>query len=228
MLLRGIAAKERPAGELQPGDDEKYADPYDDAATSRVANIGISSNTMRWLETIALGVFVYDLTASAFLVGFVGFLRMVPMLLLGEFIGALADRLSRKTMLIATNLSLAAMYVVLAALVITDLIAVWQVSVGAFLAGIVWATDFPVRRALVADTVRPERIASAFGADVASSTSRESSVHSSSAPSCNRSAWEPSTYSAQCSMQWRPRWQSPSDTALPLKKIASREICRPL
>ena len=136
---------------------------------AKLFGIGISSNTMRWLETIALGVFVYDLTGSAFLVGFVGFLRMVPMLLLGAFIGALADRLSRKTMLIATNLSLAAMYVVLATLVVTDLIAVWQVSIGAFFAGIVWATDFPVRRALVADTVRPERIASAFGVDMASS-----------------------------------------------------------
>ena len=136
---------------------------------SKLFGIGISSNTMRWLETIALGVFVYELTSSAFLVGFVGFLRMAPMLLLGAFIGALADRLNRKMMLVATNASLAAMYVVLAALVITDLIEVWQVSVGAFLAGIVWATDFPVRRALVAEAVRPERIASAFGVDMASS-----------------------------------------------------------
>ena len=136
---------------------------------AKLFGIGISSNTMRWLETIALGVFVYELTESPFLVGFVGFLRMAPMLLLGAFIGALADRLNRKVMLVATNLSLTALYVVLALLVITDLIAVWHVSVGAFLAGVVWATDFPVRRALVADAVRPERIASAFGVDMASS-----------------------------------------------------------
>ena len=124
---------------------------------------------MRWLETIALGVFVYDLTESAFLVGFVAFLRMAPMLLLGAFIGALADRLNRKTMMVATNTSLAVMYVVLAALVISDRIEIWHISVGAFLAGIVWATDFPVRRAMVAEAVRPDRIASAFGVDMASS-----------------------------------------------------------
>lgn len=124
---------------------------------------------MRWLETIALGVFVYELTQSPFLVGFVGFLRMAPMLLLGAFIGALADRINRKAMLIATNLSLTLLYLILAALVITDLITVWYVSIGAFFAGIVWATDFPVRRALVAESVRPERIASAFGVDMASS-----------------------------------------------------------
>ena len=124
---------------------------------------------MRWLETIALGVFVYELTESPFLVGFVGFLRMAPMLLLGAFIGALADRINRKAMLIATNLSLTLLYIILAILVITDLVTVWHVSIGAFLAGVVWATDFPVRRALVAESVRPERIASAFGVDMASS-----------------------------------------------------------
>ena len=136
---------------------------------AKLFGIGISSNTMRWLETIALGVFVYELTESPFLVGFVGFLRMAPMLLLGAFIGALADRLNRKVMLLATNMSLTVLYVVLAILVMADLIAVWHVSVGAFIAGIVWATDFPVRRALVADSVRPDRIASAFGVDMASS-----------------------------------------------------------
>ena len=136
---------------------------------AKLFGIGISSNTMRWLETIALGVFVYELTESPFLVGFVGFLRMAPMLLLGAFIGALADRLNRKVMLLATNLSLTVLYILLAILVIADLIAVWHVSVGAFIAGIVWATDFPVRRALVAESVRPDRIASAFGVDMASS-----------------------------------------------------------
>lgn len=136
---------------------------------AKLFGIGISSNTMRWLETIALGVFVYELTGSAFLVGFVGFLRMAPMLLLGAVIGALADRLSRKAMMVATNATITAVYLVMATLVITDRVEFWQVSVGAFVAGTVWATDFPVRRTLVAETVRPDRIASAFGVDMASS-----------------------------------------------------------
>lgn len=131
--------------------------------------IGISTNVMRWLETVALGVFVYDLTDSAFLVGFVGFLRMAPMLFLGAIIGIISDRANRRLMLALTNLTLSLVYVVLAVLIISGRIELWHVSVGAFVAGAVWATDFPVRRAMVAETVARDRIASAFGVDMASS-----------------------------------------------------------
>ena len=124
---------------------------------------------MRWLETLALGVFVYDLTESAFLVGFVGFLRMAPMLILGVFIGAFADRANRRAILALTNLTLAAVYLTLGFLILTDRIELWHVSVGAFIAGVVWATDFPIRRAMIADTVPAGRVSSAFGVDMASS-----------------------------------------------------------
>ena len=124
---------------------------------------------MRWLETLALGVFVYDLTESAFLVGFIGFLRMAPMLVLGAFIGAFADRANRRAILAFANLTLAAVYLTLGFLILTDRIELWHVSVGALIAGVVWATDFPVRRAMIADTVPADRVSSAFGVDMASS-----------------------------------------------------------
>ena len=124
---------------------------------------------MRWLETVALGVFVFDLTQSAFLVGFIGFLRMAPMLVLGAFIGAFADRANRRVILATTNTILAAIYITLGFLILTDRIELWHVATGAFIAGVVWATDFPVRRAMIADTVPADRVSSAFGLDMASS-----------------------------------------------------------
>ena len=136
---------------------------------ARLWGIGISNNTMRWLETVALGVYVYDLTEDAFLVGFVGFLRMAPMLFLGAFIGALADRVNRRAILATANITLSAVYLVLGFLILSDRIELWHVSLGAFIAGVVWATDFPVRRAMIADTVPVDRVSSAFGVDMASS-----------------------------------------------------------
>lgn len=124
---------------------------------------------MRWLETVALGVYVYDLTESAFLVGFVGFLRMAPMLFLGAFIGAFSDRVNRRAILAATNIFLASVYLTLGLLILTDRIELWHVSAGALVSGVVWATDFPVRRAMIADTVSADRVSSAFGVDMASS-----------------------------------------------------------
>ncbi len=136
---------------------------------ARLWGIGVSTNTMRWLETVALGVFVFDLTESAFLVGFIGFLRMAPMLVLGAFIGAFADRANRRAILAIANIILAAVYLTLALLILADRIELWHVSLGAFIAGVVWATDFPVRRAMIADTVPADRVSSAFGVDMASS-----------------------------------------------------------
>ncbi len=136
---------------------------------ARLWGIGVSTNVMRWLETVALGVFVYDLTGSPFMVGFVGFLRMVPMLLLGAFIGAYADRANRRVILATTNISLSVIYLALGALVMTGRIELWHVATGAFVAGVVWATDFPVRRAMIAEIVPRDRVSSAFGVDMASS-----------------------------------------------------------
>ena len=136
---------------------------------ARLWGIGVATSVMRWLETVALGVYVFELTESAFLVGFVGFLRMAPMLFLGAFIGALSDRMNRRAVLAGANLTLAVVYVTLGLLVLADRIELWQISAGAFLSGVVWATDFPVRRAMIADAVPADRVSSAFGVDMASS-----------------------------------------------------------
>ena len=54
---------------------------------------------MRWLETVALGFFVYELTGSPFWVAFVGLIRMLPMFVLGAFVGVIADRIDRRLIL---------------------------------------------------------------------------------------------------------------------------------
>jgi MFS family permease len=124
---------------------------------------------MRWLETLALGIFVFQLTGSPFWVAIVGFLRMIPMLLLGPFIGLISDRVNRKILMGFALASLSGVYTVLGTLVVTGQIELWHISVGATLAGVMWSTDFPVRRAMIVDTVGPEGISTAIGIDMASS-----------------------------------------------------------
>ncbi len=134
----------------------------------RLWSIGVALNIVFWLETVALGIYVYDLSESAFAVGFIGFLRLAPLLLLGAFIGSIADRVNRRAMLAATNTTLAIVYLILGVLVVTDRIELWHVSAGAFLGGVLWATDFPVRRAMIGDSLPPDRLSAAFGVDMAS------------------------------------------------------------
>ena len=71
----------------------------------RLWYVGLIVATVRWLETIAVGVVVYQRTDSAFLVSMMTMLRLLPMGLFGVFLGALAERFDRgRTLLIVVLL----------------------------------------------------------------------------------------------------------------------------
>lgn len=124
---------------------------------------------MRWLDTVAVGAFVLQLTDSPFAVALSFFFRMIPMFALGAYIGAVSDRLNRRVILMVAFGILAVVYLLLAIAVFADVIEVWHVYVGALLAGGVWATDFPVRRAMVGEVVPRENMGTAMGLDLATS-----------------------------------------------------------
>ena len=124
---------------------------------------------MRWLDTVAVGAFVLQLTGSPFDVALTFFFRMIPMFALGAFIGAISDRLNRRVILITVFGVQSLVYLLLTAAVFADAIEVWHVYVGALLAGGVWATDFPVRRAMVSEVVPRENLSAAMGLDLATS-----------------------------------------------------------
>lgn len=135
----------------------------------RLWAIGGASTAMRWLDTVAVGAFVLQLTGSPFDVALTFFFRMIPMFALGAYIGAVSDRLNRRVILIVVFGTLSAVYLSLAVAVATDVIQVWHVYLGALLAGGVWATDFPVRRAMVGEVVPRENLGTAMGLDLATS-----------------------------------------------------------
>jgi len=91
------------------------------------------------------------------------------MFALGPAIGLISDKVNRKLLMGFTLAALSGVYAVLAGLVVADLIQLWHVCVGAALAGIMWATDFPVRRAMIGDAVGSGGISTAIGIDMASS-----------------------------------------------------------
>ena len=64
---------------------------------------------------------------------------------------------------------LAATYAVLAVLAITERIDLWHVLAGAFVAGMVWVTDFPARRSMIAEVVQPHHVGTAMGLEMATS-----------------------------------------------------------
>ncbi len=67
----------------------------------RVVWVGtLSSNVGTWMQTVALGAFIYDLTHSAAFVALITFAQLGPILPLSPLGGVLADRLDRRRLLI--------------------------------------------------------------------------------------------------------------------------------
>ena len=132
----------------------------------RLWAIGALGGTMRWLDTLVLALVTLDLTGSPFLVSLTFFFRMVPMLF-GIVLGIIADRVNRKYFLVFGLVFQAIVAAAMASLLIADVLVYWHLAVATFLSGIVWASEFPVRRTLIGELVHPERLGRAMSIDSA-------------------------------------------------------------
>ena len=121
---------------------------------------------LRWVEILAIAIFVYQRTGSAFIVAFLMMLRMAPMGLFGAFLGDFADRMERRTGLILMVGTMLATSVILALLAHFDRLEVWHLGVTSFLHGIVWAADNPIRRMMIGEVVGADRMATAMAIDI--------------------------------------------------------------
>ncbi|MFL2653263.1 MAG: MFS transporter [Dehalococcoidia bacterium] len=131
--------------------------------------IGTTGMSMRWIEQIALGFYVYKITQDEFLVGLVFFFRNIPMLLFGAFIGVLSDEFDKKSILKATLLMTTIVYLLLTISSFLGQLNYFQICFGAFVAGVAWSFDFPIRRSLISEIVDKRLYPSAIGLDMTSS-----------------------------------------------------------
>ncbi len=106
-----------------------------------------------WMHTVAQSWLVLQLTDSPLRLGLIGTMQFAPILLFSLVSGAIADRLPKRRLLVATNLTLATLALVLAALVASGLVRYWHVGVVAVLAGLAQTVDAPARQSLMAELV---------------------------------------------------------------------------
>jgi MFS family permease len=131
----------------------------------RLWSVGLVVFIVRWLETVAVGVVVYQRTNSAFLVSMMTMLRLLPMGLLGAFLGAWAERVERRSTLIGVVLLMGGNSAILAVLAYTGRLEVWHLALSSFVNGLGWATDNPVRRVMIGEVVGAEAIGTAMSLD---------------------------------------------------------------
>jgi len=130
--------------------------------------VGTLASMVRWLDTLAFAIFAYQHGASAFMIAMLSMLRMLPMGLCGPFISALADRVQRRTIFVATaSLNLTGA-LSLATLAGSGHLAIWHLAVAAFVNGVSWTTENTTRRVNIGELVGSEALPQATSFDAAS------------------------------------------------------------
>jgi MFS family permease len=113
----------------------------------------LATSSAQWMEQVARGWLVYEMTGSPLLLGAVQATRAFPLLIFGLLGGVLADRLDRKRQMVLAQNANAVLNLILAALVITGRVEAWHVFVTAALAGSVMAFQQPARQSMIPDLV---------------------------------------------------------------------------
>jgi MFS family permease len=115
-----------------------------------------------WMQTTAQGYLIYELTRSPAYLGYVGFAAGVPTWLLTLYGGVIADRVSRRTLMIVTQSAMMVFAFILAALTFLHIVQPWHVLVLSFLLGVANSFDAPARQAFVGEMVDQEDLTNAI------------------------------------------------------------------
>ena len=106
-----------------------------------------------WMQSVAQAWLVLELTNSPFRLGVVSALQFAPMLVLSFFAGALADRLPKRRLVLASQSVLVTQALALALLVHLGHVQYWHVAVLALVYGIANSLDMPTRQAFIVEMV---------------------------------------------------------------------------
>ncbi len=120
--------------------------------------ISLSGN---WMQTVAEMWLVVKLTGSGTAVGLTAALQFLPILVFGAMGGVLADRMSKRKLLLVTQALMAVPALALWALTIGGAVEIWMVFALVFARGAVNALDNPARQSFVTELVGPERTVNA-------------------------------------------------------------------
>ena len=120
--------------------------------------ISLSGN---WMQSVATLWLILSLTGSGVAVGMTTALEFLPILLLGAWGGLLADRLSKRRLLIVTQVLMAIPALALLAVTATGVVAPWMVFLAVLARGAVNAVDNPTRQSFVIEMVGPDRVVNA-------------------------------------------------------------------
>jgi MFS family permease len=122
----------------------------------------VISNTGSWMQRVAQDWLVLNLTHnSGTALGITTGLQFAPMLL-SLWGGAVADRYSKRGILMVTQALMGGLALILGVLAVTGTVRIWQVYLLAFALGLVTVVDNPTRQAFAVEMVGKDGMANAI------------------------------------------------------------------
>ena len=115
-----------------------------------------------WMQNVAVGWLVLQLTASGTALGVVTAARYAPLLVLGAWGGLVADRRDKRLLLRLTALVQLVVAAALGVLTMAHLIDIWSLTALILVAGVVDVVDTPSRQAFMNNVVGRDRIGNAI------------------------------------------------------------------
>ena len=115
-----------------------------------------------WMQNVAVGWLVLQLTDSGTVLGAVTAARFAPLLVLGAWGGLVADRHDKRLLLRITAVVQLVVAAVLGGLTMTHVIGIWSLTGLILVAGVVDVIDTPSRQAFMNNIVGRDRIGNAI------------------------------------------------------------------
>lgn len=122
----------------------------------------LTSTTGTWMQTVAQGWLVLQMTNSPFLLGVDGFLATGPMLLFSLFGGVIADRVERRKIMLLSQYLQMSFAFTLALLIYFGQVKVWHIFLMSFLTGSAQSFSGPAYISLLPLLVKRRDVANAI------------------------------------------------------------------
>jgi MFS family permease len=119
------------------------------------------------MQATAQGYLIYDLTRSSEFLGYVGFVSGLPSWFFTLYAGAVADRMSKRNLIMITQASMMVLALILAVLTFTGVVQAWHILILAFLLGVANAFDAPARQSFTLEMVDRPALTNAIALNAA-------------------------------------------------------------
>jgi MFS family permease len=103
----------------------------------------------QWLQQVVLSWLIFEMTGSAFFLGLINGLRMLPFLFTSLVGGVLADRVDRRRLMLWTQAYIMLITLLMGLLFVSGRVQVWHLFVFTFISGAGWSLTMPVRQSIV-------------------------------------------------------------------------------